>query len=70
MAKRTDALSLRAMREQGQTPEGLREGWQPPQPYEAAPAAVQAIAVQTTVQAAVAAAVQPGKQAVAATKEG
>ena len=31
LAKRHDALSLRAMREQRATPEGLREGWVQPE---------------------------------------
>jgi glutamyl-tRNA synthetase len=30
LAKRHDALSLKAMREAGSTPEGLREGWVQP----------------------------------------
>ena len=33
LAKRHDALSLRAMRAQGATPEGLREGWVQPKPH-------------------------------------
>ena len=35
LAKRHDALSLRAMRVQGATPEGLREGWVQPKAHEA-----------------------------------
>ena len=44
LAKRHDALSLRAMREQGATPEGLREGWVQPKAHHAEEAVVVASA--------------------------
>ena len=40
LAKRHDALSLRAMRAQGAAPEGLREGWVQPKAHHAEDAVV------------------------------